>query len=72
MRNGHRIKLVREGDLMAEVEVERIDEPRGWEPYLSVGDADRLDQVRAALKAGDVRLAAQLGRVYRVTPVGAA
>ena len=47
-----KIKLIHEGRYAAEVEVELIDDDTGWAPYLSVGDARKLDAVRAALKAG--------------------
>ncbi len=57
MNNPRRIKLLREGDFIAEVGVERIDDPPGWGPYLSLDDARKLDRVRAALKAGDTRAA---------------
>ena len=44
----------------------------GWTPYISVDDAYKLDDVRDALRAGDVKLASQLAsRVYRLTPVEA-
>jgi hypothetical protein len=65
-------KLVREGDLVAEVEVNLVDAEGGWTPYLSLEDAYKLDEVRDALRAGDVRRASQLAsRVYRLTPVTA-
>jgi len=41
----------------------------GWSPYLSLEDAHKLDDVREALKQGDVEAAAKLGRVYRLTRV---
>jgi hypothetical protein len=63
-------KLVREGDLAAEVEVKLLDTENGWAPYLSVDDAYKLDDVRQALRAGDIQRASQLAtRVYRLTPV---
>ena len=63
-------RLVREGDLAAEVEVNLVDAEGGWAPYLSLDDAYKLDDVREALRAGDLRRAAQLAsRVYRLTPV---
>lgn len=37
MKPRTRVKLIREGDWVVEVEVERIDEPKGWEPTLSLG-----------------------------------
>lgn len=63
-------KLVREGDLVAEVEVNLVDAEDGWAPYLSLDDAYKLDDVRDALRAGDVKRASRVAsRVYRLTPV---
>ena len=63
-------RLVREGDLVAEVDVELLESSGAWTPYLSLEDAHRLDDVREALRLGDVRRASQLAsRVYRLTPV---
>ena len=65
-------KLVREGDLAAEVEVNLVDAEGGWAPYLSLDDAYKLDDVREALRAGDIKRASRLAsRVYRLTPVNA-
>ena len=43
-------KLVREGVYVAEVEVNLIQAEQAWAPYLSLADARKLDEVRAALK----------------------
>ena len=43
-------RLVREGEFVAEVAVELIDTEAGWTPYLSLEDAYKLDDVRAALR----------------------
>ena len=40
-----------------------------WAPYLSLEDALKLDDVRAALRRGDLENAARLSRVYTLTPV---
>jgi hypothetical protein len=65
-------RLVREGDLVAEVEVHLEEAQGGWAPYLSVQDAYKLDEVRDALRAGDVKRASRLAsRLYRLTPVEA-
>lgn len=65
-------KLVREGDLVAEVDVHLLEADGGWSPYLSLDDASRLDDVREALRAGDIKRASSLAsRVYRLTPVSA-
>jgi hypothetical protein len=63
-------RLVREGDLIAEVEVNLVEATGGWAPYLSLDDAYRLGDVREALGTGDIKRASQLStRVYRLTPV---
>lgn len=64
------VKLVHEGKYVAEIDVELIDTDEGWSPYLSLEDAHKLDDVREALRRGDVKSAAQLARVYTLTPVG--
>ncbi len=65
-------KLVREGEFAAEVEVNLVDAEGGWAPYLSLDDAYKLDDVREALRAGDIKRASRLAsRVYRLTPVTA-
>ena len=71
MSKKKRTKLVREGIYVAEVEVELLDEPEGWSPYVSLEDAYRLDDVRQALRRGDTRTAAKFSRVYILTPVSA-
>ena len=65
-------RLVREGDFAAEVAVELVEAEGGWSPYLSLHDAYKLDDVREALRAGDISRARKLAdRVYRLTPVDA-
>jgi len=65
-------RLVRGGDFVAEVEVRLVEDESGWSPYLSPEDAFKLDDVRDALRAGDVKRAAQLAAwLYRLTPVDA-
>ena len=65
-------RLVREGDLLAEVDVHLVEAQGGWAPYLSLEDAYRLDDVREALRAGDIKRASQLAsRLYRLMPVEA-
>ena len=62
-------KIVHEGNYVAEVDVELLEEPEGWAPYLSLEDAYRLDDVREALRRGDVKTAARYSRVFSLTPV---
>ena len=71
MKKQHGTKLVREGNYLVEVEVEveLIDTEDGWSPYLSLEDAYKLDDVRAALRRGDLKTAAQQGHIFALTPV---
>ena len=71
MRTRRQKKFLHEGDYVAEVEVELVETDAGWSPYLSLDDAYRLDDVREALRRGDVRAASRLARVYTLTPVPA-
>ncbi len=62
-------RLIREGDYVAEVDVELIEEEGGWSPYLTTEAAYKLDDVRGALQKGDLSKASSLARVYRLAPV---
>ncbi len=62
-------KLVHEGEYVAEVDVELIDSDVGWSPYLSLDDAYKLDEVREALRRGDLKAATALARVFALTPI---
>ena len=63
------LKLVHEGQYAAEVEVELIYDDQGWSPYISLEDAYKLDNVRDALRRGDIEAAAKLGQVFKLTPL---
>jgi hypothetical protein len=62
-------KLIHEGEYVAEVDIELIDTDEGWSPYLSLEDAQKLDDVRDYLRRGDIRSAAQLARLYTLTAI---
>ena len=65
-------RLVREGELVAEVDVTLVETDDGWAPHLSLEDAYKLDDVRDALRAGDLKAASRpASRVYRLTPLEA-
>ena len=72
MRRKRRSKLVHEGDYVAQVDVELIETDEGWSPYLSLEDAYKLDDVRDALRRGDVQEAMKVARVFKLTLVTAA
>lgn len=64
-------KLIHEGVFVAEVDVTLIVTDDEWSPYLSLEDAKKLDDVRIALRRGDLATAARLGRAFRLVPVAA-
>lgn len=64
-------KMIIEGDLAAEVDVELLIDDSGWAPYLSLDDAMRLDVVRDLLRRKDIEAATRLSRVFRLVPVAA-
>ena len=65
----HYTKLVHEGNYVAEVDVDYIYTDEGWSPYLSLDDAYKLDDVRDALRHGDLKAATRLAKVFALTPV---
>ena len=79
MKNGRThnrqfVKLVREGDLAADVDVQVIERDDLFEEgsYLPPEEAKKLDAVRRALRSGDIRAASRLARrVYSLKPVDA-
>ena len=56
-------KLLREGAYIAEVDVTLIETGHEWSPYLSAADTRKLDEVRLALRKGDIKAAAKLAKV---------
>ena len=62
-------KLLREGEFIAEVEVKLLYEDDSWSPYLSLEDAYKLDDVRSALRAGDIKAASRIANVYTLSPL---
>ena len=69
MSRKQRIKRVYEGKYVAEVEVELIESESGWSPLLSLEDAYKLDDVREALRRGDIEQAARQARIFELSPV---
>ena len=63
-------KIIQEGNYIAQVDVELLyTDEEGWSPYLSMEDAYKLDDVRDALKRGDIETASKLGRIYKLTRI---
>ena len=66
MTKKRRTKHVHAGQYVAAVEVELLQDDTAWAPYLSPDDAYRLDDVRDALRRGDLKTAGQYGAVYHL------
>lgn len=64
-------RLIREGSYVAEVDVTLVETEHEWAPYLSAQDVRKLDDVRLALRRGDLATAARLARVFELKPVAA-
>jgi len=71
MNTRKRVKYIHEGKYAAEVDVDLIEDETEWSPYLSVEDAEKLDDVRAALARGDIEEASKKARIYTLHPVAA-
>lgn len=69
MKQRKKSKYVHEGQYVAEVDVELLEDKTGWSPYLSVEDAYKLDDVKDALRRRDLESAAKYGRIYELRPV---
>ncbi len=62
-------KIVREGNYVAEVSIEVVETGEGWSPYLSLEEANKLDEIREALRKGDVKEASKKAKVFILKPV---
>ncbi len=69
MKAKHRVKIIREGQYVAEVDVDLVEAETEWSPHLSLEGAYKLDDVRDALCRGDIEGALKLARVYTLKPV---
>lgn len=69
MRKRKQIKYIHEYKYVAEVDVELIDADDEWSPYLSLQDAYKLDDVREALRRGDLEAASKKARVFTLQPI---
>ena len=69
MTRRKKTKYIHEGKYMAAVEVELIVHENEWSPYLKVEDAYKLDDVREALRRGDLKTAADNARIFELHPL---
>jgi hypothetical protein len=64
-----RTKRIYVGDVMAELDVVMSDEPDAWGPHAAPSELDRIDEVRRALKSGNLEAASKSARLYSVKPL---
>jgi hypothetical protein len=57
------------GKYAANVEITHHYDGTGWEPTIEVADVQKLERVRAALRAGDVAAAAKEAKVFELVPL---
>jgi hypothetical protein len=69
MNKRKQIKYIHEGKYAAEVDVELIEAEDDWGPYLSLHDAYKLDDVRDALRRGDLKAASKQARLFIMQPI---
>ena len=69
MTKRHHTKIVREGNYLAEVDIELLETGEGWSPYLSLEDARKLDRIREAIRQGDINTASKLSKVFQLKPI---
>ena len=62
-------KIIRQGEYLAEIEITLTYTDEDWSPYLSLEEAEKLDNLRLALQNNDLKTATQLARIYHLTPV---
>ncbi len=61
-----RTRRLKEGDYFAEVEVDIILDELGLPPGLTPEAEEKVERVRAALRAGDIATALQYVKVYKL------
>jgi hypothetical protein len=66
MTRRRKTKYIHEGRYVAEVTVELLEDETGWSPCIRMEDALKLDDVRDALRRGDLKSAAKYGQIYEL------
>jgi len=69
MNERKKTKYLHEGKYVAEIEVVLYNDETGWSPYLCLEDTYKLDEVRYALRQGDIETASKYGKIYELHQV---
>jgi len=65
-------KYLHEGHYVAQVEIELIDSTNinsGWSPAMSLDTAYLLDDIRLALREGNIKRASQYARIFEMQQI---
>ena len=62
-------KIIRQGEYLAEIEINLTYTDHDWSPYLSLEEAEKLDTLRLALQNKDLKTASRLAKIYHLTPI---
>ena len=62
-------KFLHEGNYVAQVEIELVDSSTGWFPSMSLDTAYILDDIRLALRQGDIQTAAKYATVFEMKKI---
>jgi len=62
-------KFIHVGNYVARIELEYLFNDDSWSPCISVKDARKLDEIKAALEKGDLKAAGLNAKIYTLTPV---
>ena len=65
------VKHIQEGRFAANVEITLHYDGSGWDPTIDMGDVQKLDRVRVALRRGDIAAAAKDAKVFELHPIAA-
>jgi len=69
LRKRQQVKYLHEGNYVAEVKIELIDSDTGWSPTMSLDTAYLLDDIREALRHGDLIRAAKNATIYEMKQI---
>ena len=61
--------ILHEANYVAQVEIELIDSSTGWSPSMSLDTAYILDDIRLALRQGDIQTAAKYATVFEIKKI---
>lgn len=62
-------KIIRQGEYIAEIEITLTYTEEERSSYLSLQEAEKLDNLGFALQNNNLKTASQLARIYHLTPV---